>query len=211
MIRGGRRRFGKSAPPSGSPPRTASATTSTSWSGKGRSGGIDSHLEASKYSWPAGATRRIWTAASMSPAFRRASNLPPLPERDLLQIPSWATSPPARRSRRRAHRGHAHRGRLARPGAGREALRPPGPRRQHEERGDPGRRHRHRPARRFREERRDRRRADRRRGHREALLPQRDKLLLFPENEDYEPIEVRPADPEVRVAGKVVGVFRRLG
>jgi repressor LexA len=43
------------------------------------------------------------------------------------------------------------------------------------------------------------------------FFPRRDKLLLFPENEDYEPIEVRPADPEVRVAGKVVGVFRRLG
>jgi repressor LexA len=42
------------------------------------------------------------------------------------------------------------------------------------------------------------------------FFPRRDKLLLFPENEDYEPIEVRPADPEVRVAGKVVGVFRRL-
>ena len=38
----------------------------------------------------------------------------------------------------------------------------------------------------------------------------RDKILLFPENEDYEPIEVLPTDPEVRVAGKVVGVFRRL-
>ena len=43
------------------------------------------------------------------------------------------------------------------------------------------------------------------------FFPRRDKLLLFPENEDYEPIEVRPADPDVRVAGKVVGVFRRLG
>jgi repressor LexA len=43
------------------------------------------------------------------------------------------------------------------------------------------------------------------------FFPRRDKLLLFPENEDYEPIEVRPTDPEVRVAGKVVGVFRRLG
>lgn len=43
------------------------------------------------------------------------------------------------------------------------------------------------------------------------FFPRRDKILLFPENEDYEPIEVRPADPEVRVAGKVVGVFRRLG
>ena len=42
------------------------------------------------------------------------------------------------------------------------------------------------------------------------FFPRRDKLLLFPENEEYEPIEVRPADPEVRVAGKVVGVFRRL-
>jgi repressor LexA len=42
------------------------------------------------------------------------------------------------------------------------------------------------------------------------FFPRRDKLLLFPENEDYEPIEVRPADPDVRVAGKVVGVFRRL-
>jgi repressor LexA len=43
------------------------------------------------------------------------------------------------------------------------------------------------------------------------FFPRRDKLLLIPENEDYEPIEVRPSDPEVRVAGKVVGVFRRLG
>ncbi|MEK7314701.1 MAG: S24 family peptidase [Candidatus Eisenbacteria bacterium] len=41
-------------------------------------------------------------------------------------------------------------------------------------------------------------------------FPRKDKLLLFPENEDYEPIEVRPSDPDVRVAGKVVGVFRRL-
>jgi repressor LexA len=41
-------------------------------------------------------------------------------------------------------------------------------------------------------------------------FPRRDKLLLLPENEDYEPIEVRPSDPDVRVAGKVVGVFRRL-
>ena len=41
-------------------------------------------------------------------------------------------------------------------------------------------------------------------------FPRRDKILLFPENEDYEPIEVLPTDPEVRVAGKVVGVFRRL-
>lgn len=42
------------------------------------------------------------------------------------------------------------------------------------------------------------------------FFPRKDKLLLFPENEDYEPIEVRPSDPDVRVAGKVVGVFRRL-
>jgi repressor LexA len=42
------------------------------------------------------------------------------------------------------------------------------------------------------------------------FFPRRDKLLLFPENEAYEPIEVRPTDPDVRVAGKVVGVFRRL-
>ena len=41
-------------------------------------------------------------------------------------------------------------------------------------------------------------------------FPRRDKILLFPENDDYEPIEVRPSDPDVRVAGKVVGVFRRL-
>jgi repressor LexA len=41
-------------------------------------------------------------------------------------------------------------------------------------------------------------------------FPRKDKLLLFPENEDYEPIEVKPSDPDVRVAGKVVGVFRRL-
>ncbi len=42
------------------------------------------------------------------------------------------------------------------------------------------------------------------------FFPRRDKLLLIPENEEYEPIEVRPTDPEVRMAGKVVGVFRRL-
>ena len=41
-------------------------------------------------------------------------------------------------------------------------------------------------------------------------FPRKDKLLLFPENDDYEPIEVKPNDPDVRVAGKVVGVFRRL-
>ena len=41
-------------------------------------------------------------------------------------------------------------------------------------------------------------------------FPRRDKVLLLPENEDYEPIEVRPSDPEFRLAGKVVGVFRRL-
>ena len=43
------------------------------------------------------------------------------------------------------------------------------------------------------------------------VFPRREKLLLLPENDDYEPIEVRPGDPEARVAGKVVGVFRRLG
>jgi repressor LexA len=43
------------------------------------------------------------------------------------------------------------------------------------------------------------------------IFPRRDKILLLPENEDYEPIEVRPTDPEVRVAGRVVGVIRRLG
>jgi repressor LexA len=43
------------------------------------------------------------------------------------------------------------------------------------------------------------------------IFPRRDKVLLLPENDDYEPIEVRPTDPEVRVAGKVVGLFRRLG
>ncbi len=41
-------------------------------------------------------------------------------------------------------------------------------------------------------------------------FPRRDRVLLLPENEDFEPIEVRPSDPEFRVAGKVVGVFRRL-
>jgi len=41
-------------------------------------------------------------------------------------------------------------------------------------------------------------------------FPRRDKVLLIPENEAYEPIEVRPSDPEFRIAGKVVGVFRRL-
>ena len=41
-------------------------------------------------------------------------------------------------------------------------------------------------------------------------FPRRDKILLLPENDAYEPIEVRPSDPEFRIAGKVVGVFRRL-
>ena len=41
-------------------------------------------------------------------------------------------------------------------------------------------------------------------------FPRRDKILLIPENEDYEPIEVRPSDPDFRIAGKVVGIFRRL-
>ena len=43
------------------------------------------------------------------------------------------------------------------------------------------------------------------------IFPRRDKILLLPENEDYKPIEVLPTDPEVRVAGRVVGVIRRLG
>ena len=43
------------------------------------------------------------------------------------------------------------------------------------------------------------------------IFPRRDKILLIPENEDYKPIEVLPTDPEVRVAGRVVGVIRRLG
>jgi repressor LexA len=43
------------------------------------------------------------------------------------------------------------------------------------------------------------------------IFPRRDKVLLIPENDDYEPIEVLPTDPEVRVAGRVVGVLRRLG
>jgi len=42
-------------------------------------------------------------------------------------------------------------------------------------------------------------------------FPRRDKILLLPENDEYQPIEVRPTDPEFRIAGKVVGVFRRLG
>jgi repressor LexA len=42
------------------------------------------------------------------------------------------------------------------------------------------------------------------------LFLRRDRILLIPENDDYEPMEVRESDPEVRVAGKVVGVFRRL-
>ena len=40
-------------------------------------------------------------------------------------------------------------------------------------------------------------------------FPRRDKVLLIPENDEYQPIEVRPS-PEFRIAGKVVGVFRRL-
>lgn len=43
------------------------------------------------------------------------------------------------------------------------------------------------------------------------FFPRHDRILLLPENDEYEPIEVRPSDPDVRVAGKVVGVFRRLG
>ena len=42
-------------------------------------------------------------------------------------------------------------------------------------------------------------------------FPRRDKILLIPENDEYQPIEVRPSDPDFRIAGKVVGVFRRLG
>ena len=42
-------------------------------------------------------------------------------------------------------------------------------------------------------------------------FPRRDKILLLPENDEYQPIEVRPSDPDFRIAGKVVGVFRRLG
>ncbi|MGE5175944.1 MAG: transcriptional repressor LexA [Hyphomicrobiales bacterium] len=41
-------------------------------------------------------------------------------------------------------------------------------------------------------------------------FPRKDKLLLLPENDEFEPIEVTPDDPEIRVAGKVVGVFRKL-
>ncbi len=41
-------------------------------------------------------------------------------------------------------------------------------------------------------------------------FPRRDRVLLLPENEDFQPIEVRETDPEFRLAGKVVGVFRRL-
>ena len=41
-------------------------------------------------------------------------------------------------------------------------------------------------------------------------FPRRDKVLLLPENDDFKPIEVRPSDPDFRLAGKVVGVFRRL-
>ena len=42
------------------------------------------------------------------------------------------------------------------------------------------------------------------------FFPRRDKILLLPENDEFEPIEVRPSDPDFRLAGKVVGVFRRL-
>jgi repressor LexA len=41
-------------------------------------------------------------------------------------------------------------------------------------------------------------------------FPRRDRILLLPENEEFKPIEVRETDPEFRLAGKVVGVFRRL-
>src|SRR6266853_3383882 len=33
-------------------------------------------------------------------------------------------------------------------------------------------------------------------------FPRRDKVLLIPENEEFQPIEVRPSDPEFRIAGK---------
>jgi repressor LexA len=41
-------------------------------------------------------------------------------------------------------------------------------------------------------------------------FPRRDRILLLPENSEFQPIEVRETDPEFRLAGKVVGVFRRL-
>lgn len=40
--------------------------------------------------------------------------------------------------------------------------------------------------------------------------PEKTRILLMPENEAYEPIVVNPWSPEFRIAGKVVGVLRRL-
>ncbi len=41
--------------------------------------------------------------------------------------------------------------------------------------------------------------------------PEGDKILLMPENEDFEPIVVSKRSGEFRIEGKVVGLVRRLG
>ncbi len=41
--------------------------------------------------------------------------------------------------------------------------------------------------------------------------PEGDKVLLLPENEDFEPIVVSKRSGEFRIEGKVVGLVRRLG
>jgi len=152
------------------------------------------------------------TLPSMSPAFRRASNIPPVPERDLLQIPLLGHVAAGAPLLAEEHiedtltvdgslvpgRGGKHFALRVRGDSMKNAgildgdvviVRHDAPVKSGEIAvvliGDEA------TVKRF--------------------FPRRDKLLLFPENEDYEPIEVRPADPEVRVAGKVVGVFRRLG
>jgi repressor LexA len=40
--------------------------------------------------------------------------------------------------------------------------------------------------------------------------PEKNRILLMPENEAYEPIVVSPWSPDFRIAGRVVGVIRRL-
>ncbi|MCB2229155.1 transcriptional repressor LexA [bacterium] len=42
-------------------------------------------------------------------------------------------------------------------------------------------------------------------------LPQRSKVILQPANDNYQPIEVEKNSGDFRIAGKVVGLLRRLG
>ena len=37
------------------------------------------------------------------------------------------------------------------------------------------------------------------------------RIVLEPENPEYEPIVVTPASPELRILGRVVGVYREFG